>query len=364
MLLSSVADDVPPVSGSAIIENIFIAIFIIILLFCSGLMSGSEAAYFSLSPQEKEQIKGSDDKRGRRVITLLSKPNNLLSVILQANSLINILIVLLSNILLSRIFNFNDNPLLEFVICTIIVTFFLVLFGEALPKILGTQKPVSFSKFTSGTLSILRHITLPMDKGINYIVKTFENARPHSNEEEGQKEEEYKYLSDAVDMTLPQNTKQKRLLKNILTLSQKSVAQIMKPRVDVVTIDIEIDNDQVIEIANKCGYSRIPVYKENLDDIRGFLYIKDMVPYIISKKGGDENTFSTTNIKKFDWRKRIREAYFVPGSMKINDLLEELRKRKLHLAIVVDEYGGMDGIVTMEDILEEIVGEISDESDK
>ena len=158
-------------------------------------------------------------------------------------------------------------------------------------------------------------------------------------------------LSEAVDIATPSTSQEKKMLKGIVKLPTISVEKIMKPRVDVVAIDIESTNEEVIKIARECGFSRLPVYQEDLDDIKGFLYIKDMLPYI----AGVADDFS--------WKDHIRDAYFVPESKKINDLLEEFRNKKMHLAVVVDEYGGTDGIVTLEDILEEIVGEIVDESD-
>lgn len=346
LLISSSPDDVP-LSGN-VWEFILIGIFILLLLFCSAMMSGSEAAYFSLSPKETQKLKDGDDASSRRVMKLLAAPNRLLGTILQANNIVNILLVLLSSLLIDRLFDFTGHPVLEFVVCTVIVTFFLVLFGEAMPKLIGTQYPVRFAKFTSLPLSLLKHTTVPIDKVMDKVVEKKKHNKTLSEEEE---EDAYEMLRGAVEMTVTEDASQKKLLKKILTLPQKTVSQIMMPRVDVETISMDMDNDEVIRVANECGYSRLPVYKDDFEDIRGFLYIKDMLPYIMSRS------------KKFDWRKHIRQAYFVPGSMKINDLLEELRQRKLHLAIVVDEYGGMDGIVTMEDILEEIVGEISDESD-
>ena len=344
-LLVSSPDEIPP---SPLWENIFIGLFILLLLFCSAMMSGSEAAFFSLSPKETKKLKEGEDSSSRRVMKLLDRPNRLLGTIIQANNIVNILLVLLFSLLIDRLFDFTGHPVLEFVVCTVVVTFILVLFGEAMPKILGTQYPVSFSRFTSLPLSILKHTTIPIDKVMDKVVEKRRHGKTLSEEEE---EDAYKMLRGAVEMTMTEDATQKKLLKKILTLPTKTVSQIMMPRIEVETISMEMDNDEVIRIANECGYSRLPVYKDNTEDIRGFLYIKDMLPYIMSRS------------KKFDWRKHIRQAYFIPGSMKINDLLEELRQRKLHLAIVVDEYGGMDGIVTMEDILEEIVGEISDESD-
>ncbi len=323
-------------------------------------MSGSEAAFFSLSPKETQTLKSHEDNSSKRVIKLLATPNRLLGTILQANNLVNILIVLLSNTLMNRLFDFSGHPVLEFVICTVVVTFLLVLFGEAIPKLMGTRNPVSFARTTSRILSILKSFTIPADRLIERIVEKFRINKGNA-EEDG--EEAYKYLNGAVEMAIPEDPERKQFLKRVLELPKKNVAQIMKPRVDVVTLEMSMSNDEVIEIASKCGYSRLPVYKDNLDDIRGFLYIKDMLPYIMSR-AGSEDVASGGEKRNFDWKHHIREAYFVPGSMKIVDLLEQFRAKKLHLATVVDEYGGMDGIVTLEDILEEIVGDITDESDK
>lgn len=332
-------------------------ICIVLLLFCSALMSGSEAAFFSLSPQETDKLRKAGDNRSKKVIHLISKPNELLGTILQVNNLVNILIILLSSALISRLFDFTGHPVLEFVVCTIIVTFVLVLFGEAMPKLIGTSRPVSFSRMMSAPLSFLRPIAAPINKLMELFTKNVDAGISQDVEEDP-----YKYLNGAVEMTIPSNPEQKKILKRILSLPKKNVTEVMTPRVDVVTLNMEMSNEEVIKVATECGFSRLPVYKENLDDVRGFLYIKDMLPFLLPENSAQN--VNKSSIKKFDWHNHIREAYFVPESKKTIDLLEEFRAKKKHLAIVVDEYGGMDGIVTMEDILEEIVGEITDESDK
>lgn len=332
-------------------------ICIVLLLFCSALMSGSEAAFFSLSPQETDKLRKAGDNRSKKVIHLISKPNELLGTILQVNNLVNILIILLSSALISRLFDFTGHPVLEFVVCTIIVTFVLVLFGEAMPKLIGTSRPVSFSRMMSAPLSFLRPIAAPINKLMELFTKNVDAGISQDVEEDP-----YKYLNGAVEMTIPSNPEQKKILKRILSLPKKNVTEVMTPRVDVVTLNMEMSNEEVIKVATACGFSRLPVYKENLDDVRGFLYIKDMLPFLLPENSAQN--VNKSSIKKFDWHSHIREAYFVPESKKTIDLLEEFRAKKKHLAIVVDEYGGMDGIVTMEDILEEIVGEITDESDK
>ena len=319
-------------------------ISLILLLVCSALISGSETSFFSLSHKQLEKLKGESDKRSQNILRLLGNPDFLLGTILQANNCVNILIVLISSILLGHFFSFEGNPVLEFVVNTLLVTFILVLFGEVLPKILATQIPEQFAKFMSGPLIFLGPVTRPFNWLMSKITDKLNNIHTHSDVTLND-------LAQAVDIATPSASQEKKILKGIVMLPTTDVCKIMKPRVDVVALDIEMDNKQVIDTAIECGYSRLPVYQEDLDDIKGFLYIKDVLPYLMDSD------------KTFKWQDYIREAYFVPESKKINDLLEEFRSKKMHLAVVVDEYGGTDGIVTLEDILEEIVGEIVDESD-
>ena len=333
----------PP--SSVTIELLVLSFSILGLITCSALISGSEAAFFSLTPGQKDALKQEGDTKGERVLWLLSNPDYLLGTILQANNVVNILIVLLSTMLLGYLFDFSGSPILEFFVSTISVTFFLVMFGEILPKIIATHYPVQFAKMMSRPLSAIMPVTKPFSKVMmsltNKISDRFEQKGDVTLEE----------LSEAVDIAAANAGDEKKMLKGIVKLPTIRVEKIMKPRVDVVAIDIDSTNEEVLRIANECGFSRLPVYQEDLDDIKGFLYIKDMIPYILGKQ------------PDFNWKNYIREIYFVPESKKINDLLEEFRSKKMHIAVVVDEYGGTDGIVTLEDILEEIVGEIVDESD-
>ncbi len=333
----------PP--SNVTVELIVLSCSILGLIICSALISGSEAAFFSLTPGQKDALKQEGDPRGERVLWLLSKPDYLLGTILQANNVVNILIVLLSTMLMGYLFDFTSSPVLEFMVNTICVTFFLLIFGEVSPKIIATHYPVQFAKMMAMPISALYPVTKPfntlMTRFTNHISDRFESHGEVTLEE----------LSEAVDIAASNAGEEKRILKSIVKLPTISVEKIMKPRVDVVAIDMDSTNEDVIKIANECGFSRLPVYQEDLDDIKGFLYIKDMLPYIADRS------------KPFNWKEHIREAYYVPESKKINDLLEEFRAKKMHLAVVVDEYGGTDGIVTLEDILEEIVGEIIDESD-
>ena len=190
----------------------------------------------------------------------------------------------------------------------------------------------------------------PFTRPFNYLMSRFAKRVTHTIPQKG--EITLEELSEAVDIAQPNATEEKKILKGIVNLPMTTVKKIMRPRVEVVAIDMEFTNEDVIKLASECGYSRLPVYNEDLDDIKGFLYIKDMLNYLLEK-----------NPDKYIWKEYVREAYFVPVSKKVSDLLEEFRAKKIHLAVVVDEYGGTEGIVTLEDILEEIVGEIVDESD-
>lgn len=333
----------PP--SSIAVELLVLSFSIFGLLICSALISGSEAAFFSLTPGQRDALKQEGDSRGEKVLELLSNPDSLLGIILQANNIVNILIVLLSTMLMGYIFDLSSYPVIEFLVNTILVTFLLLLFGEVLPKIVATHFPVQFAKMMATPLMFL----YPLARPFNFLMKKLTSKISDNLESKG--EVTLEELSEAVDIATPSTSQEKKILKGIVKLPTTSVEKIMKPRVDVVAIDIDATNEDVIKLANECGFSRLPVYQEDLDDIKGFLYIKDMLPYLVDKTG------------EFNWKEHIREAYYVPESKKINDLLEEFRQKKMHLAVVVDEYGGTDGIVTLEDILEEIVGEIVDESD-
>lgn len=319
-------------------------ISLILLLGCSALISGSETSFFSLSPKQLDKLKAEKDKRSSYILRLLGNPDYLLGTILQINNCVNILIVLISSIIIGHIFPFLDsNPVMEFVVNSILVTFILVLFGEVMPKIIANHMPVKFAKFMSRPLIFVAPATKPFSWLMSKFTNRFANIH-------GKADVTLTDLEQAVEIATPSASEEKKILKGIVQLPKTDVRKIMRPRVDVVAIDIEMSNEEVIKTATECGYSRLPVYKEDLDDIKGFLYIKDVLPYLLKESA-------------YNWKKYIREAYFVPESKKINDLLEEFRNKKMHLAVVVDEYGGTDGIVTLEDILEEIFGEILDEGD-
>ncbi|MCI1778401.1 MAG: CNNM domain-containing protein [Bacteroidales bacterium] len=318
---------------------------LILLLICSALISGSEVAYFSLTPQQIDSLKKKKSKKDGRILGLLRSPDYLLGTILQMNDFINIIIILVSTTLLSMVFDFSGHPAWGFIVNTVLVTFVLVLFGEVLPKLIAAHDPLKFARRMSSPLKML----MPFARPFNLLMCKVTNTL--ASDTNGRRRMTLEDLANAVDLTSSSAGDEKKILKGIVNLPSTPVIDIMKPRVDVIALDIKMSNEEVVELAINCGYSRLPVYRETLDDIRGFLYIKDVLPYVLYKS------------KDFNWRHHIREAYFVPENKKINDLLEELRARKMHLAVVVDEYGGTDGIVTLEDILEEIIGDIEDESD-
>ncbi len=318
---------------------------IVILLLCSALVSGSEVAFFSLQPFQLDQLRELNSRGSERVLGLLARPEKLLATILIGNIFINVGIVIISTFVTTSIFDFSENPLIAFTAQVMVVAFLLLAFGEIIPKLYANQYALKFSIFMSYPIYILDLIFFPIS---NFLIRstTIVNRKLSS----GRPNITMVDLSDALDLTTGFVQEDKKILKSIVKFSNIEVNEIMKPRMDVVAVDLETKMNELVKIVNESGFSRIPVYSETFDNIRGILYVKDLLPYI-------EN-------EDFNWHKLIRPSYYVPGSKKINVLLQEFREKKIHLAIVVDEYGGTEGIVTLEDILEEIVGEITDETDE
>jgi putative hemolysin len=336
----------PQIVFNAPTIGVFVGFIILIgMLILSSLVSGSESAYFSLSPKDLRLLEGNNTKASKVVLELLEKPEQLLASVLIANNFINVGIVILSAYLTNSIIDFSEAPVFGFVFQVVIITFILLLFGEIAPKILATSKSLSFARFVAIPLKLITKLFRPL----NYLLVTstaqvnrrFSPRRNISIDE----------LSDALEITSGQHPEEKRILRGIVTFGHTEVREIMKPRLDVVAIDISAGLNKLKSVVVESGYSRIPVYEQSFDEVRGVLYVKDLLPFI------DEPD-------TFDWQKLLREPYFVPESKKINVLLSEFQANRIHLAIVVDEYGGTCGIVSLEDILEEIVGEISDESDE
>lgn len=308
------------------------------------MMSGSESAFFSLSPADLKAL-DNGTTRGERVLRLLNDSERLLATILVGNNLVNVAIVILSSAITNALLDFSQAPLAGFLFEVVVITFLLLLFGEIMPKVMATSSPVAFAQRMSHPMSLLMTLTRPITNLLMRSVGRIGSGAPAANISLDE-------LNDALDMANADDiSDDKKILKGIVTFGNIEVNEIMRPRVDVVAVDYDTSFGELVQTAIDSGYSRIPVYMESFDDIKGILYIKDLIPYI----GTDAD---------FRWQDLIREAYYVPENKKINDLLGEFQQKKMHLAIVVDEYGGNNGIITLEDILEEIVGDIADESDE
>jgi putative hemolysin len=322
-------------------------VVILVLLLCSALISGSEVAYFSLSPKCIHNLKTNPTKRNNAALKLLKNPELLLGTILVANNFINIGIVILSTYVSSPIIDFIDNDILKIIFQLVVITFILLLIGELMPKVLASKYPNRFALLMSLPLQFISKVFWPISiilvKSTNFINKRLKNRKQNISMNE---------LSQAIELASDDLDEEKEILEGIVNFSNIEVKAIMKPRMDVVSLDYNDTFNKLISVIVDTGYSRLPVYKENFDNIKGVLYIKDVLPFL-----------TIENKDEFLWQKLIRPHYQIPETKKINDLLEDFQKRKLHMAIVKDEYGGTSGVVTLEDILEEIVGEIIDESD-
>ena len=315
---------------------------IVLLLFVSAIVSASETAFFSLTPHDIERFKNNKDRSSKTILTLLSSEKYLLATILIANNLVNVCIVVLANGLIDSLIDFGEATGWEFLIKMVVVTFLLLLFGEIMPKIFSSYNPIRITRIMALPLSGLKSLFKPFSylliRSGNYISKKFSDKHDNISIDE---------LSNAIEMTSDQNAEEKQMLSEIVDFVHTEVGEIMKPRLDIIALDIKSNFEEVRQTIVTSGFSRIPVFEENIDKIKGILYVKDLLPYI-------------TQDQNFEWPNLIRKPYFVPEHKKINELLEEFRSNQIHIAIVVDEYGSTLGLVSLEDILEEIVGEISD----
>ena len=314
----------------------------LVLLLISALVSGSEVAFFSLTPSDQQQMRSSGDKRDEAILALRSDVDALLATILVANNLVNICIVILTSNVMDSLFVFAR---FEFLFKTVLVTFLLLLFGEILPKVFSQQNPRAFARMVVYPIKFFGFVTYPL---AYVLVRTGGRlSRIASRSAEISMEE----LADAVDLTRTASPQEHQMLSGIVNFVNTEVEEIMRPRVDLTALDIKSSYEQVKRTIIESGYSRIPVYDEDLDNIKGALYVKDLLPHIAC---GDE----------FGRQQLLRKINFVPKHKKIDDLLRDFQENKIHVAIVVDEYGATQGLVSLEDILEEVVGEISDESDE
>ncbi len=316
-----------------------------LLLFGSALFSGSEVAYFSLSPEDLEKFRNDNRKKSKVVLKLYNIPERLLSTILIGNNIINVAAVLLAAFISSELFDVSDSPVLGFLLEAIVITFLLLFFGEILPKVYASKNNKEVALFMAFPLSVSEKIFRPI---ASLLIRSTRLVKKRA----GKRQEQISIndLSDALELTSDDLKEDEKILKGILNFGNINVSAIMCSRIDVTAVDIRMGFKDIIPVIIESGFSRIPAYSESFDNVKGILYAKDVLPYI-------------NNPGSFKWQTLLRPPYFVPETKKINDLLKEFQVNKIHMAIVIDEYGGTAGIITLEDILEEIVGEITDESD-
>lgn len=320
-------------------------LILVLLLFCTALISGSETAFFSLSPEEKFKLQSKKLCKYKLATQQLENPDRLLSIVLILNNFISVGVVILSTYITNQLFDFSHSPLVGFLFDVVVITFLLLLFGEIMPKIYANSHALSFTLFMAVPLFYLSKFFKPLS---NLLISSTRVI--HSRLVSKKQNISVSDLSTALELTQGTIAEDKSILHGIVRFGNISVHEIMKPRIDVVAVDYDESFSSLISIIVESGYSRIPVYEDTFDTVRGILYIKDLLPYI-----NKENNFA--------WQSLIRTPYYVPESKKIDDLLQDFQANKVHMAIVVDEYGGTSGILTLEDILEEIVGDITDESD-
>lgn len=336
--------------GTAVMPIVVSAIVLVVMLVVSALISGSEVAFFSLCPTDMEELENSQNKSSDVVVKLLNKPKDLLAIILIANNFINVAIIVVSTFLSTIIFPVDSlSTTSKFLIDVVAITFLLLLFGEVIPKIYATKNGKKMSLLMAKPLFVLGKIPpfswlkSGLVKGTS-VISNLGKVKSHNVSTDE--------LTQAVELTIGESAdiSDKKIWQDIVRFGEKDVKQIMKPRVDVEAIDSSTSFQEMYAILEKNKYSRIPVYKESFDKIEGIFFIKDLLPYLDEKED-------------FEWQKLMREAFFVPENKKIDDLMNDFQELKMHMAIVVDEYGGTSGIVTLEDVLEEIVGDIADEFD-
>jgi len=325
---------------------VFGFITIAALLFCSALVSGAEVALFSLSQKDIDDTLQNHPSKGKIISELLEKPKKLLATLLVANNFINIGVVILFSYVGHEVFSGIASPILKFIIEVILVTFLILLFGEVLPKVYASRNNIKFAKLIAYPVAVLDKllspISLPMRKATIYLHNKLGKQKTSFSVDQ---------LSQALELTDTEetSTEEQKILEGIVTFGNTDTKQVMSPRMDIFALEIEEPFATIYPKIIEMGFSRIPVYRDNIDQIEGVLFVKDLLPYL--------------NKEDFDWKTLLREPFFVPENKKIDNLLKDFQTMKSHLAIVVDEYGGTSGLVSLEDIIEEIVGDISDEFD-
>lgn len=319
----------------------------VLLLFASGFVSASEIAFFSLSPNDLNDIEEENHTSDKHIKSLLADTERLLATILISNNFVNVMIIMLCNFFFAEVIDFGTSVLLEFLVITVILTFLLLLFGEIMPKIYSAQNTLKFCRFSAPIHVILKKVFAPLSGVLaksSVIVNKCVSKKNYSISVDD--------LSQALELTDKNEiSEESNILEGIIRFGDETAVEIMTPRLDVVDLEIHTPFTEVLKCVVDNAYSRIPVYEGSRDNVKGILYIKDLLPHL----GKGDN---------FRWQTLVRAAYFVPETKKIDDLLRDFQATKIHIAIVVDEFGGTSGIVTMEDIIEEIVGEINDEYDE
>ena len=321
-------------------------ILLLVLLLCSALISGAEVAFFSLTRTDIENGLDDKSKRFEVISKLLERPKKLLATILVANNFINIGIVILFAYLGEFMFYSINISWVRFLLEVVLVTFLILLFGEIIPKIYASRNRIQFSNFMAYPIKVLDIVFSPISLPMRQLTLTIHNklGKQKSNISVDQ-------LSQALELTRESDTThdEQKILQGIVTFGNTDVKQVMRPRIDIFALQADEKYSDIMPQIVENGYSRIPVYKESIDTVMGILYVKDLLPYI--------------DRKQFDWTSLLREPFFVPENKKLDDLMVEFQTKKVHLAVVVDEYGGTSGVVSLEDVIEEIVGDISDEFD-
>jgi putative hemolysin len=349
LILENSSDAGAQIAGIGASGMIISFLVLIVLLLISALISGSEAAFFSLSPSDKEELKADDGKNASFVKKMLNRPKELLATILIVNNFVNVGIVILSSTIFASISPpTKENEVFHFIVEVIVITLVLLLLGEVIPKIYASKNALGFSKLMGRNLYNLNRLPpiswmrAGLVRGSSFIQRAAGKGKVRISSDE---------LEHALALTKDEDGSEdkQRILEGIVKFGGTDVRQIMRSRMDVYAIDVDSTFDELMEMILECGHSRIPVYKETFDHVQGVLFIKDLLPFIGSNKE--------------DWPTLIRKPFFVPENKKIDDLLKEFQEKHFHIAMVVDEYGGTSGIVTLEDILEEIVGDITDEFD-
>ncbi len=321
-------------------------ITVLVLLFCSAAASASETAFFSLSPSQMNEIRSSKTTTDKRIVHLLEKSRLLLATILIMNNLINVGIVILSTFLVNNYLDFSSNQLLGFIFQIVVITSVLLLLGEIIPKVIANRKPVRIASIMATPLVVIQKILYPFSALLVNSTRFVDKRQTPGHHIT------LNDISNAIDITNDGKVddEDRKIMKSITRFGEINAREIMSPRVDITAIDNLLPFSKIQKIIIDSGYSRIPVYNETPDTITGILYIKDLLPYL-------------SETDSFKWETLVRPPFFIPENKPINDLMQEFQEKKIHMAVVVDEYGGTSGIITLEDIIEEIVGEINDEFD-